>query len=137
MDIQRVTPEHIVPALQAFAREFDRALIEHSEGERTIQDYFDLLVASRAQLWVAAEPGKLVAMAITRLVDYPQFRRLSFDLLVGKDLAKLFPLFDHIAAWAVREGAQQVEAWVRPGLRRALEPLGFRRSYEIVVKDLK
>lgn len=128
-NIPRVFP-HIVPRLE-------RALAEGS-GEWTVESVAAMLMAGTAQLWIGATKSpELKMIGITRILPYPNVKRLSFDLLEGEDLAGFMHHLEYLENWAAQFGVTEVEARVRPGLRKKLEAIGFRKQYEVILRPIK
>lgn len=135
--VSRVFCENIDAALQVFGTPIRKALEEHSMGERTIEDYRRMLKIGEAQLWILAPPsGRMVLAAITRILVYPNKKRLSFDLLVGKDMEASYPHLAQVEKWAAERGCTEVQAYVRPGIRKVMAKYGFTRPYEVITRPI-
>ena len=95
---------------------------------------FNLLTREEAQLWVGGT-GEMIA--ITRIVNYPNVKRLVVDFIEGKNHKDYFEHMEYIEAWAVSLGATQAEAQIRPGLLKAAKHEGWGRQRIKVFKTLQ
>ena len=103
-------------------------------GEYALEDFLELLLAGQAQLWVA---GNGEMMAVTRIVVYPEFKRLFVDFIEGQNVEEYEKYMEYIEDWAVELGATQAEAELRPGLERIARRNGWKRRRVHMFKHLK
>ena len=96
---------------------------------------FTLLTSEQAQLWVGGPGGEMIA--ITRIVNYPNVKRLVVDFIEGKNHKDYFEHMEYIEAWAVSLGATQAEAQIRPGLLKSARHEGWGRERLKIFKTLK
>lgn len=89
-----------------------------------------VLHANQATLW----PGDDGAM-VTQLVVTPEGRFLHV-WLAGGSLEALMGLRPGVEAWGRAQGAEYVSIHGRQGWARLLEPFGYRRDGEELVKKI-
>ncbi len=95
---------------------------------------FNLLTSEQAQLWVGGT-GEMIA--ITRIVNYPNVKRLVIDFIEGQNHEDYFEHMEYIEHWAVQLGATQAEAQIRPGLLKSARHEGWGRERLKVFKNLQ
>lgn len=74
--------------------------------------------------------------AITRILVYPNKKRLSIDLIVGKEMEDGVPYLQQVERWAAERGCVEIEAHVRPGVRKVMEKYGFSKPYEVITRSI-
>ena len=94
-----------------------------------------LLMNEQAQLWVGGDGAEMIA--VTRIVNYPNVKRLVVDFIEGQNHKDYFEHMEYIEAWAVSLGATQAEAEIRPGMQKVARDQGWRRQRIKVFKHLK
>jgi len=118
----------------------EEAVTEAIEGygrELTVESIRDSLFKGELQLWVCAIEMHIFGWAITAVVNYAELKRLRFLLLGGNNMALWLKHIDAVEQWAAKMGILEVEAWVRPGLRKKLKPFGYAKAYEMVTKSIE
>lgn len=113
------------------------AAIEGYGRELTLLDIRSDLIKGEMQLWLCAINTEIFGWAITAVVNYPEVKRLRFLLLGGNNMNLWMKHLDAVEQWAAGMGIEEVEAWVRPGLRKRLEPFGYEKAYEVVTKSIE
>lgn len=111
--------------------------IEQYGRELSLTDIKDCLEKGEMQLWLCAINTEVFGWAITSIVNYTEIKRLRFLLLGGNNMSLWLKHIDGIEQWAAKMGIRETEAWVRPGLRKKLEPLGYEKAYEMVTKSIE
>jgi len=92
-----------------------------------------LLQAQQAQLWVG---GDAEMIAITRIGQYGQIKRLIVDFIEGVNYENYTDHMEYIEHWAASLGATQAEAELRPGLERIARQQGWRKRRVKMYKHL-
>ncbi len=94
-------------------------------------------IASRDfQLWAADEDGNHRAIALTRLVKYPQLLACETMATVGDGMADWKHHLFGIETWAKTQGAAQSHVIARPGWGRVLKSHGYDATHWILEKNL-
>lgn len=88
------------------------------------------------QLWVALRAQGPQAMAVTRIVKFPQVTVCEVLACVGEDREDWVDHLSTIEAWAVSQGAKQMHSIARTGWARVLKPHGYKQSHVLLEKTL-
>ena len=112
-----------------------RQVINKSEGEATIDDYYEHIANAAMQLWVAIEDKDILACMVTQIAPYPSKRVLRIIALGGVDMERWIDFLPDIEHWAMGMGCTSLEAWGRRGWLKVLKD--WKCSYHILTKDLK
>ena len=94
---------------------------------------FNLLMQEKAQLWIGGN-GEMIA--ITRIINYPNVKRLIVDFIHGTNHENYREHMEYIEHWAVKLGATQAEAEIRPGLEKIARVEGWKHRRIKVFKNL-
>lgn len=112
-------------------------VIEERGQELTAPHIKEDLLTGEMQLWICAVSEQILGWAITSIVTYPNVKRLRFLVLGGLRMELWLKQIDCVEQWAAKMGIKEAEAWVRPGLRKKLEPYGYDKAYEVVTKSIE
>jgi hypothetical protein len=111
------------------------AMQEREFSEYDVDELYRRLTVGEAQLWLIAEKGAtLVLVGITRVIRYPNVKRLCVDWIVGSDLEGCALMLDVVANWARQFGCSEIEASCRKGVTKAMRKHGFSHQYDVIVK---
>ena len=115
--------------------------LKHADGEMEIEDVLRYVLGGNWTLWTIVDDRKIIASAVTEIVDYPTLRALRVITLGGRNMKKWLP--DLLTAWekhAKNIGCNRLEASGRKGWSRAsakaMNHNVFRESMRVTVKDL-
>jgi hypothetical protein len=129
-----------MPKVWPGVKSFVAKAIPFNAGEYSIDHVVHELAAGRFQLWIGFDesqtPLELKLIAVTSISTYPERKRLRFEFIAGKDFEKFFENLNEIEQWARQYGATETEAYVRPGVAKLLQKLGFSRPYEMVLRPI-
>lgn len=136
----------IVPVLIAYqniplmlplvSQDLAEVIGKHGHGLTTYQEVVEDLRIAKRQLWILVPDGEIEAWLITSIMPSNFGRRLIIDFLSGEDLDSLVEHFPTIENWALRLGATELVAYVRPGLRKKLKKHGFHHAYDVITRPL-
>lgn len=116
--------------------EIQRAL-DHACGEEELQDVKIKLENGIYGLLLVFIENILRGVITVQFMDYPQIRALRVVTISGYDYIKWQkPLDDFLTEWAREQGMQRIECMVRDGQIRALKPLGYKKRYTFLTKDI-
>lgn len=128
-------PVRDVPGAWPDAKPFIERGLEHGSGEYTVRDVFDGLVEGRFQLWLGYIEGKLDAVLVTEIVEYPQYRSCILRLVAGNIMDHWLPhLGRSIKDWARAHGCRDMKIEGRPGWKRVLK--GWRETHTVLRLEL-
>ena len=105
----------------------EKALV-HGIGETTAHDHFLAIMAGNEQLW-----ENNLTFGITRVNVFPRFKQLQIVAATGSAWMKSHPVLEQFAK---ELECSNMSVWGRPGWERALKPLGYKKAYTVMVKDL-
>lgn len=136
MNVILVAKENI-PLAWSWLEDAMAEVIEERGEELTTQYIKEELLIGELQLWICCISEQILGWAITSVVTYPNVKRLRFLLLGGFGMDMWLKQIDVVEQWAAKMGIKEAEAWVRPGLRKKLEPYGYGKAYEVVTKSIE
>jgi hypothetical protein len=137
IDCTIVGVESLVPVWNMIVPHLKQLLENHTMGECSLADIYNGLVAKRSQLWVAINSKhQIIAWMITRVVNYPQLKRLVVDYLGGVDMDRWVHYTKFMEDFAAAHGCTEIEAWCRKGFTKKLKQHGFREQYSIMLKPV-
>lgn len=126
-----------IPLLLPLVSESLAEVIEkHGQGLVTYQEVVEDLRVAKRQLWILVPEMEIEAWMITSITPSAFGRRLVIDFLSGHDIDALAELHPTIFDWALKLGATELVAYVRPGLRKKLKKHGFHHAYDVVTRPL-
>jgi hypothetical protein len=134
--ILRLSNKEALYAWEKLAPVIDESL-QWARFELTLEDVRTLATKELVQVWCAVDDEDLQGVMTTELVQYPHHcavRVLTFTGRLMDDWTKWEPLLEQ---YAREVGAQQIEAFVRPGLVKLLKPLGYEKAYDFVMKRVQ
>lgn len=101
-----------------------------TRGKNDWREVVDALGDGRAQLWLTVTDKPVAAMVTRRDGD-----TLEVWLAGGAVLSGSVPYLETAIAAAQADGATNGRIWGRKGWDRVLQPYGWRREGELLVKD--
>lgn len=118
--------------------------IEHSDGEYRIDDILSSLLDGSLTLWVGCseEDKRIVFAGITAIVVYPRYSVLLITH-VGAENNKFIKYIEEtwdedseLMKYIKLNNLKRVEILGRSGWLRALNKVGFKKSYTALTKDI-
>jgi len=110
-------------------------VVDHSQYEATLEDYYEHISNGDMQLWVAVSKNDILACMVTQIAPYPSKRVLRIIALGGIEMERWLEFLPDIEYWAMNMGCTSLEAWGRKGWLKILQD--WKCSYHILTKDLK
>lgn len=134
----RGIPVNALGKLWRFAEPFVKRALDHTFGELSCGDIESLCHDREMQLWMIVEGTKVVGAGTTQLVNYPRMRTCRIVTLAGSQFDEWMHLAHaHIEVWAVDQGCDAMECYVRKGFVPKLLGLDYKHRYSVVHKSLK
>lgn len=112
--------------------------VEQSGGRYTLEDVFHCIYKGEYHLWIVFDSDKLniIAAAVTGFTDYPRKRMLTGHFLGGSRMDEWVEEMDTIfERWARDHGAKGIELTGRKGWGKALDKLGWKKSFFVTEKN--
>lgn len=117
----------------------ERALI-HAHGEITTHDVLLNVMNDKALIWTVVETEpvqRLLAVAVTEIIEYPQVTALRVLGLAGTELHTWFMRLDEtFQHFARMHGCTRIESACRRGLGRMLVGYGYGEAYVTLIKEV-
>lgn len=135
MRLTLIAKENIPKIWPAF-QDWIVPVIEKHGNELSPATIYQELCNATNQLWIYGGE-RIHGWAITSISTYHTVKRLRFILMGGMDMKSWLRQIEDIEQWALKFGATEAEAWVRPGLRKQLGAFGYAAKYEVVTKQLE
>jgi hypothetical protein len=111
--------------------------VDESKGTVTTEMLRQMLVAGEATAFATARNGRLVAILIVRVIEYATYKAARVIACAGKDLRGASKFADAFEAWALTNGAVEIEAWCRPVMVKLMKRFGYDAKFTVVTKDLR
>tara|TARA_R100000963_G_C4644883_1_gene108893 strand:+ start:1052 stop:1483 length:432 start_codon:yes stop_codon:yes gene_type:complete len=118
--------------------------LEYTEGEYLLEDIYTELLNGNLTLWLGCSPEekKIIFAATTTILRYPRYNSLLI-LHIGSENNKFIrhiedfwkedtPLTDYIK----QNNIKKIEILGRNGWLKALNKVGFKRSYTALTKKI-
>lgn len=113
--------------------DIERAL-RFADGKYQIEDVKDALSRRDMQLWVAAEGGEALSVAVTEIVNYPRKRVCVVMFCGGREFKRWLHHIEEIERWAKGAGCDMVEICGRRGWRRVLPR--YNSKLEVLAREI-
>lgn len=104
----------------------DRAL-RHDTGRYSANSIYHALLRRDMQLFVAESEGRIRAVCVTEIRNYPQKRVGTIFLCAGEGVADWLPHLSQIEGWMREKGCKEIDIYGRPGWAKLLPDYQFAR----------
>lgn len=112
--------------------------LDRSHGEFTVKDLLLLFSKNELQVWAAVTSDKIVGLASTQVIEYPQVKALRVVTVSGANIEDwVGQLIETFEMFCREQGLSRIEAVGRRGFVRLLKPFGFKEAYTVVVKEVQ
>lgn len=134
----RGVPVAAVEKLWHFAEPFIKRALDHTFGEISAEDVKKFCLGQDMQLWMIAKKDRVVGAGATQIVFYPQMKVCRIVALAGAEFSEWMDLAHmNVELWAVDNGCDAMEAYVRKGFVPKLKEINYRHRYSVMHKSLK
>lgn len=89
-------------------------------GRYRAEDYYTSLLNGDMQLWIYLENKELIALSITSIVNYANYKACQISLVAGKKLYSWIKYIDVIEKWAESKNCKKIELRGRKGWQKRL-----------------
>jgi hypothetical protein len=131
--IAMVSPDDVSVVWETI-EEYIQGAIDHSQGEATLEDYYEHLSTGDMQLWLAVDKSNILACMVTQIAPYPSKRVLRIIAIGGIEMERWIQFLPDVEHWALNMGCTSLEVWGRKGWLKILRD--WECSYHILTKDL-
>lgn len=133
----RGIPANTLGTFWRFAEPYIKRALDHTSGELKLEDLRNLCEDRAIQLWLISRGTRVIGAATTEIVVYPHRKHARVITLAGSDFDNWIEMADnHISEWAISQGCQAIESFVRKGLVQKMLHLAYRHKYSVIVKEL-
>lgn len=134
----RGIPAAIVERFWPLAEPYIKRALDHTHGELLPADLLRRCLDRDIQLWLISREKRIFGAATTEIVVYPQRKHCRIITIAGSDFDSWRAnAAEQIEQWALEQGCDAMEAFVRKGFVPKLEQLGYHHKQSVVVKELK
>lgn len=134
----RGVPSQAVEKLWHFAEPFIKRALDHTFGEISAADVKELCSQQIMQLWMVAEGNRVLGAAASQIVVYPQMKVCRIVAMAGTKFDEWMDISHmNIELWALENGCEDMECYVRKGFVPKLQGLGYKHRYSVVHKSLR
>jgi hypothetical protein len=135
-----ILPVEDILTRYAFLREQIEKALAHSSGEWNSLQVIQQCIShpDTFHIWEIVEDGESAVIAITRMIEYPNFNSLHIMIYSGKtikDMVKWSRTFEGILSKF--PNIDMIEMTGRRGWVKKLEKLGYTERYTTMRKSLK
>jgi hypothetical protein len=114
-----------------------REAVARSGGRHTMKTLLKMLMSGEGQMWGIYDNDSLVAVATTRIVDYPAKRFLAVDFIAGDSVLEWVEKLDHVLENFARDaGATAMEGVGRKGWDGLMRSRGWSRSMVVMEREV-
>lgn len=117
-------------------RELIAQSCERSGGRYAPVDLMREILGRAAQLWTAERDGKVEAIMLTRLVNYPQARICEAFVCVGAGMEEWLAYLSTAEQWARENGCKRFVPIARKGWAKVLAARGYELTHVVLEKVL-
>jgi hypothetical protein len=137
--ILRGIPHVMIEKVWPLAEPYVKRGLEHSYGEVSHLDLKRQCLERDGQLWVAyKKSGRIVGAGTTEIVQYPQMKVCRIITLAGSEFDEWMEMSHQIIeAWALEQGCDGIEAFVRRGFVPKLKDIGYQFRYAWLHKRIR
>ena len=130
-------PAQLIPRLWSFAEPYIKRALDHASGEIVVDDLKLWCMERDVQLWLVAEGERIIGAATTEIVIYPRKKHCRVITIAGSRFVEWVDDMDTtLCKWAAAQGCDAMEAHVRKGFVKKLEPLHYKHLHSVVIKKL-
>lgn len=109
-----------------------------TRGKYRAHHIFCFLLKGSMQLWLALEESKILAFALSEIIQYPAgAKMLRVICVAGSEREKWQHLMSKLEATAIKNGCTDMELQARPGWSRIMKPQGYEITHNQLNKYLK
>lgn len=131
-------PKDLVDSIWPEVEGYLQSALDQAHGEMNIQDVQNFIMMGNCQLWVVLNKKKeSVEMAVvTEVIDHKRIKVCRFFLVGGGNTNMWLIASEHIQEWAKSIDCYRLEGMCRPGLEKVLKPIGYKKLYTVLAKEI-
>jgi hypothetical protein len=135
----RGIPYFLIDRFWSFAVPYIKRALDHTNGEFYLEDILERCHSRDMQLWlISHDASRIVGAGVTEIVQHPRRTYCRIVTLSGSKFSEWASIVEPtIEQFAISNGCDGIEAWVRRGFVPTLKQSGYKPFYVTVVKDIK
>ena len=127
-----VVPKKDIDTIWPHVKDYLDKAAKLSLGRFTIEEIKHNLDTKNQQLWIAFDNNKIVASAITEIMEYPKIKTLFGHFIGGIELESWKqPIVDAMAEFCKQNGCDRIEFMGRRGWGKPLKKIGWKETYRV------
>ena len=134
----RAVPSALVGQMWRYAEPYVKRALDHTFGEISVEHLRQSCMDRDTGLWLITKNDLVKGAAVTQITVYPNMKVCRIITLAGSEFEqwRAFAL-NVLGMYAIHEGCEGVEAYVRKGFVPKLVELGFKHKYSVCHLSLK
>lgn len=125
--------EEFWPELEPFIARACKA----SQGMMDVESVHKNLLDAYCVAFSTVYDGAITSVTVVRLVEYADHKVLRITACAGRDIAAAMKYLPLVEAWGFAQGADELEAWCRPGMVRLLRKYGWKTKFTAVSRNIR
>lgn len=114
-------PAPQIPDQWPLVRDLVDEACKMSGGGYSVADILRFVLQGKMQLWMTQKNDAVQAVAITQVIDYPQFKVCHFMAVQGEGMKEWTHLLEEIEIWARQNNCHKMLIAGRAGWERVLK----------------
>jgi len=108
--------------------------LQRSSNRYNVADIYNALATSKMVAFAIYKDGKIVAVCVAEIAEFPSCKSLSIVIMVGKDREEWLHHLTEIEEFGRKQNCEIIEAWARPGWERVLPD--WKKTHVLLEKKL-
>jgi hypothetical protein len=113
--------------------------IDRSQGEWSLEHYRDYVEHEYVSIWVALVDEEIKSIAVSEVLEHPNFNELLIRLIAGGDSSKWMTSEwqeKTFKKYAKEQDCKKIRMYGRVGWLKRLAPLGWKHDYTVMSLDV-
>lgn len=115
--------------------------LDRTDGEYSVENYKEYIECEYWQLWIALDTAtqNIKAIAITEIIEYPNFNELLIRLIAGQDRKIWMNLVNQqntFIDYAIKNNCKRLVMNGRKGWLKVLNKLNWNEGYTVMTKEI-
>lgn len=132
-----IYPKEVIPGVLDEFYPLLELSAKESFGMLTADHLAQMLRQGDATAFAMRKGEKVVLLVVADFVYYSTFKSMRVLALAGSHLEEAAKFLPALEAWAITQGAVEIEGWCRPGMERFHQRFGLKKRVTLMVKDLR
>ncbi len=111
--------------------------IAASRGMLSVAFIKEALETGYALAFIVTKEEEILSLFVVDKVNYATYTAIRVIFCAGKSMKDAYKFVGPIEAWAVLQGAVEIEGWCAPGMTRLAQRYGWVPTLTRVTRDLR